>query len=145
MPASGRLPLGGSVGPLAGPTFLLVGDAAGLANPFNGSGIDTALESARLAAEVLHDALTGDPSLLLTTYPARISAAYDRAHELARLFHRLLVHPSVVERLGRTVLHSRSLLEWSVRIMAGLLRPDELGVAEAAFAIASRIAAVADA
>jgi geranylgeranyl reductase family protein len=145
LPAAGRIPLGGSVGPLAGPTFLLVGDAAGLANPFNGSGIDTALETGRLAAEVLHDALTGDASLVLPTYPARISAAYDRTYQLARLFHRLLVHPSVVERLGRTALHSRSLLEWSVRIMAGLLRPDELGPAEAAFALASRIAAITEA
>jgi len=143
MPAAGRLPLGGSVGPLAGPTFLLVGDAAGLANPFNGSGIDTALESGRLAAEALHAALGPDGSSVLTTYPASIGAAYDRAHQLARLFHRMLVHPSVVERLGQTVLQSRSLLEWAVRIMAGLLRPDELGPAEAAFALASRIAAAA--
>lgn len=144
LPASGRLPLGGSVGPVAGPTFVLVGDAAGLANPFNGSGIDTALESGRLAAEVLHDALTGDPSLVLPTYPARVRATYDRTHRLARMFTRLLAHPAVVERLGQTVLHHRSLLEWSVRIMAGLLRPDELGPAEAAFAMASRIAAVTD-
>jgi menaquinone-9 beta-reductase len=46
--------------------------------------------------------------------------------------------------MGQTVLHSRSLLEWSVRIMAGLLRPDELGPAEAAFAVASRIARAVD-
>jgi menaquinone-9 beta-reductase len=144
LPASGRLPLGGSVGPLAGPTFLLVGDAAGLANPFNGSGIDTALESGHLAADVLHEALTGDGSLVLPTYPARVSAAYDRSHQLARVFARLLVRPAVVERMGQTVLHSRSLLEWSVRIMAGLLRPDELGPAEAAFAVASRIARAVD-
>jgi geranylgeranyl reductase family protein len=144
LPASGRLPLGGSVGPVAGPTFLLVGDAAGLANPFNGSGVDTALESGRLAADVLHDALTGDASLVLPTYPARVAAAYDRTHQLARLFARMLVSPAVVERLGRTVLHSRSLLEWSVRIMAGLLRPDEVGPAEAAFALASRIAGLVD-
>ena len=53
--------MGGSVGPKAGPTYLVVGDAAGTVNPFNGEGIDYAYETGRLAAEVLHEALsTGD-------------------------------------------------------------------------------------
>ena len=33
---SGRIPMGGSVGPKSGPTYLVVGDAAGSVNPFNG-------------------------------------------------------------------------------------------------------------
>ena len=37
-PTSGRIPMGGSVGPKAGPTYLVVGDAAGSVNPFNGEG-----------------------------------------------------------------------------------------------------------
>ena len=44
-PTSGRLPMGGSVGPKAGPTYLVVGDAAGTVNPFNGEGIDYAYET----------------------------------------------------------------------------------------------------
>ena len=56
-PTSGRLPMGGSVGPKAGPTWLVVGDAAGTVNPFNGEGIDYAYETGRMAAEVLHEAL----------------------------------------------------------------------------------------
>ena len=42
-PTRFRVPLGGSVGPTMGPTFLVVGDAAGAANPFNGDGVDAAL------------------------------------------------------------------------------------------------------
>ena len=49
-------PMGGSVGPKAGPTHLVVGDAAGTVNPFNGEGIDYAYETGRMAAEVLHEA-----------------------------------------------------------------------------------------
>ena len=64
-PTSGRLPMGGSVGPKAGPTWLVVGDAAGTVNPFNGEGIDYAYETGRMAAEVLHEALTGDDPLVL--------------------------------------------------------------------------------
>ena len=52
-------------GPKAGPTYLVVGDAAGSVNPFNGEGIDYAYETARMAADVLHDALAaGDPTHL---------------------------------------------------------------------------------
>ncbi|MFZ9565796.1 MAG: geranylgeranyl reductase family protein, partial [Ilumatobacteraceae bacterium] len=50
---SGRIPMGGSVGPKSGPTYLVVGDAAGSVNPFNGEGIDYAYETARIAADVL--------------------------------------------------------------------------------------------
>ena len=61
-PVSGRIPMGGSVGPKAGPTHLVVGDAAGAVNPFNGEGIDYAYETARMAADVIHEALIdGDP------------------------------------------------------------------------------------
>ena len=42
---SGRIPMGGSVGPKSGPTYLVVGDAAGSVNPFNGEGIDYAYET----------------------------------------------------------------------------------------------------
>ena len=49
--------MGGSVGPKAGPTYLVVGDAAGTVNPFNGEGIDYAYETGRMAADVLHEAL----------------------------------------------------------------------------------------
>ena len=57
--------MGGSVGPKAGPTYLVIGDAAGSVNPFNGEGIDYAYETARMAADVLHEALdAGDPTAL---------------------------------------------------------------------------------
>ena len=61
---SGRIPMGGSVGPKAGPTYLVVGDAAGAANPFNGEGIDYAYETGSHGREVLHEALdAGDPTV----------------------------------------------------------------------------------
>ena len=53
----GRLPMGGSVNPEVGPTWIVVGDAAGSINPFNGEGIDYAYETGRMAAELLDEAL----------------------------------------------------------------------------------------
>src|SRR3546814_15993595 len=46
----GRLPMAGSIKPKTGPTWNAVGDAAGSINPFNGEGIDSAYETARIAA-----------------------------------------------------------------------------------------------
>lgn len=46
----GQIPCNGLVQQLCGAGFLLVGDAAGLADPFWGDGIDTALVSGSLAA-----------------------------------------------------------------------------------------------
>ena len=41
-----------SVEPSAGPTYLLIGDAVGAANPLSGAGIEAALETGALAADV---------------------------------------------------------------------------------------------
>ncbi len=49
----GAFPLGHRVARMAGPGWLLIGDAAGFLDPFTGEGIHRALVSARLAAEVL--------------------------------------------------------------------------------------------
>ena len=57
VPTGGRLPMGGSVGPKVGPTWIVVGDAAGSINPFNGEGIDYAYETGRMAAELLDETL----------------------------------------------------------------------------------------
>ena len=44
-------------GPQVGPTHLVVGDAGGMINPFNGEGIAYGYETGRLAAEVIDEAL----------------------------------------------------------------------------------------
>ena len=51
--ASALLPMGGAVSGVAGPNWMLIGDAAGCVNPLNGEGIDYGLETGRLAVELL--------------------------------------------------------------------------------------------
>ena len=75
-PTSGRIPMGGSVGPKAGPTYLVVGDAAGSVNPFNGEGIDYAYETARMAADVIHEALSEGDASALQRYPKLLDDEY---------------------------------------------------------------------
>jgi len=140
---SGRIPMGGSVGPKAGPTYLVVGDAAGSVNPFNGEGIDYAYETARMAAEVLHDSLVaGDPTHL-QHYPRWLDEEYGEYFKVARLFARVIGRPTLMRELTRVGMHSRTLMEWVLRIMANLLRPDEIGPAEAAYKAAALIVRLA--
>lgn len=140
---SGRIPMGGSVGPKAGPTYLVVGDAAGAVNPFNGEGIDYAYETARMAADVLHEALSGGDVTALQAYPKLLEAEYGQYFKVARLFARMIGRPAVLREFTRVGMQSRTLMEWVLRIMANLLRPDEIGPAEAAFKAASAIVRLA--
>jgi flavin-dependent dehydrogenase len=49
-PRGGPLPMGFNRTPLARPGLLVIGDAAGVVNPFNGEGIAYAMETAKIAA-----------------------------------------------------------------------------------------------
>ena len=140
---SGRIPMGGSVGPKAGPSYLVIGDAAGSVNPFNGEGIDYAYETARMAAAVLHEALdAGDPTAL-QRYPSMLDEEYGEYFKVARLFARVIGRPALMRELTRAGMHSRTLMEWVLRIMANLLRPDELGPAELAYKAAAKVVKLA--
>lgn len=136
---SGRIPMGGSVGPKVGASHLVIGDAAGSVNPFNGEGIDYAYETARMAAEVLHEALITGNASVLQQYPALLDAEYGQYFKVARLFARVIGRPALMRELSRVGMQSRSLMEWVLRIMANLLRPDETGPAEAAYKAAAAI------
>jgi len=132
-PTGGRLPMGGSVQPSAGPTWLVAGDASGAINPFNGEGIAYAYETGRMAAEALDEALRTGDGLALARYPERLEEVYGLYFRVARLFVRAIGNPAVMAELTRIGMHSRTLMEWVLRIMSNMLRPDELGPAEAVY------------
>ena len=54
--SSALLPMGGAVSGVAGPNWMLIGDAAACVNPLNGEGIDYGLETGRLASAMLGSA-----------------------------------------------------------------------------------------
>jgi flavin-dependent dehydrogenase len=132
-PTGGRLPTGSSVEPRVGPTFVVVGDAAGSVNPFNGEGISVAYETGRLAADAVDLALVTGDGLALRTYEDRLDAVYGLYFKVARTFVRAIGNPAVMRELTRVGMQSRTLMEWVLRIMANLLRPDEVGPAESAY------------
>jgi geranylgeranyl reductase family protein len=129
----GRLPMGMAVGPRSGPAHLVVGDAGGMINPFNGEGIAYGYETGRLAASVLHEALTsGDPGTI-RTYEERLEAEYGLYYRVGRAFVRAISRPQVMRACTATGMQSRPIMEWLLRIMSNMLRPDEVGPAEAAY------------
>jgi len=132
-PTGGKLPMGLSVGPHRGPTTLVIGDAGGSINPFNGEGIAYGYETGRLAAASLGEALSGDGELALARYEQRLEDAYGLYYRVARAFIKMISQPELMKLCVATGMHSESLMSWLLRIMANLLRPDELGPAEAAY------------
>ena len=132
-PTGGKLPMGLAVGPRVGATTLVVGDAGGSINPFNGEGIAYGYESGRLAAASLGEALCGDGVDALLRYESRLEDAYGLYYRVARAFVRVISRPELMQLCVGAGIHSEPLMSWILRIMANLLRPDETGPAEAAY------------
>ena len=106
-PVGWNLPVGSKRRPMHGPGFLLLGDAAGLIDPFTGEGIGNALYSARLAVETAAEARSaGDFSApFLKRYADRL---WDSLGDELRLSTRL-------QHLGQ----HRPLLNLVIRKAAG--------------------------
>ena len=141
-PTGGRLPMALSVGPHAGPTYLVIGDAGGAINPFNGEGIAYAYETGRMAAGAIHQALATGDGMALQSFEADLQAEYGLYYKTARAFVKIIGKPELMRALVSTGMRSRTLMEWILRIMSNLLRPDELGPAEAAYRAVAAIARV---
>ena len=144
-PTGGRLPMAGSVGPKAGPNWLVVGDAAGSVNPFNGEGIDYAYETGRMAANLIAEASARGDNAVLARYPDLLEDEYGLYFKVARLFSRVIGNPTLIRELTRVGMRSQPLMEWALRIMANLMRDEDRGAAESAYtAIAGIVRMVPD-
>jgi flavin-dependent dehydrogenase len=142
-PTGGKLPMGLSMSPRVGPSTLVVGDAAGAINPFNGEGISYGYETGRLAAACIGRALSGEGPGAVADYEKQIRDAYGLYFRVARDFVKLINQPRLMEACVRIGMHSQNAMETMLRIMANLLRPDEVGPAEAAYRALSVIARLA--
>ncbi len=142
-PVGGKLTMAFSKGPLVGANWITIGDAAGAINPWNGEGISYAYETGRIAADHVGDALrTGDFSLL-RRYPQYLEDEYGLYYKMARIFVKLIGHPSVMRTLAHTGLRNRSLMEWTLKVMANLLDEDDKHMGERTYdALASVVRAL---
>lgn len=129
-PMGGKLTMSYSKSPLVGDNWLTIGDAAGAINPWNGEGIAYAYETGRLASEYVGKAIGADDPGLLQRYPRRLQDEYGLYFKMARIFVKLIGYPSVMRTVVHTGMRNRSLMEWTLKVMANLLDEDEKGMGE---------------
>jgi geranylgeranyl reductase family protein len=122
-PRAGPLPMGFNRTPLARPGMMVIGDAAGVVNPFNGEGIAYAMETARIAAAVADETLgTGDPRAL-RVYLERLNEAYEGYFIMGRVFTRILGRAGVMGALTKYALPNKTLMQFAFRILGNLTDP----------------------
>lgn len=119
----GPLPMGFNRMPLARPGLMLVGDAAGVVNPFNGEGIAYAMETGAMAAEVAGLAIDAGDPWKLRLYPDRLREAYEGYFILGRAFVRAIGHAPVMGALTRYGLPNRRLMQFAFKILGNLTDP----------------------
>ncbi|MBO0866645.1 MAG: NAD(P)/FAD-dependent oxidoreductase, partial [Mycobacterium sp.] len=117
--SSALLPMGGAVSGVAGPNWMLIGDAAACVNPLNGEGIDYGLETGRLAVDVLG---SGD---LSRAWPSLLQSHYGRGFSVARRLALLLTFPRFLPATGPLAMRSTRLMSIAVRVMGNLVTDDD--------------------
>ncbi len=138
-PVGGKLTMSFSKGPLVGPNWLIVGDAAGAINPWNGEGICYAYETGRMAAGLIGDALGAKDLSVLQRYPRQLEDEFGLYFKMARIFVKLIGNPPVMRAVAHAGLRNRPLMEWTLKVMANLLDDNEKGAGERAYQLLASI------
>ena len=117
---SGPLPMSMNRTPQAVPGMLLVGDAAGAVNPFNGEGIAYAMETGEIAADLVHEALIKDRPGIAMMYPRVLRERYGRYFTIGRGFARAVGKPSIMGLATRFMLPRPAVMNFALRVMGNL-------------------------
>ncbi|MDZ4270796.1 MAG: NAD(P)/FAD-dependent oxidoreductase [Mycobacterium sp.] len=135
---SALLPMGGAVSGVAGPNWMLIGDAAACVNPLNGEGIDYGLETGRLAVELL------DLDDYSRAWPAVLHEHYARGFSVARRLALLLTFPRFLPAAGPVAMRSALLMKIAVRVMGNFVTDDDEDVVARAWRGAGRLSGRVD-
>ncbi len=121
------LPMGFNRQPHYADGLLLVGDAGGMVNPFNGEGIAYAMESGRLAAEVIAQAFArgtdAQRERVLQSYPRVMADALGGYYTLGRYFAKMIGNPEVMRLATKYGLPRTTLMKFLLKVMANLAEP----------------------
>lgn len=141
------LPMGFNRTPHFHRGMLLVGDAGGMVNPFNGEGIAYAMESGRIAAEIIAEAVaTGSErarDLRLATYPSRLKSEWGGYYTLGRVFVKLIGNDRVMKVATQKGLAHPTLMKFTLKLLANLSEPKGGDVADRLISALTRIAPAA--
>ncbi|HEX7995731.1 MAG TPA: geranylgeranyl reductase family protein [Streptosporangiaceae bacterium] len=121
------LPMGFNRTPHYTDGMLLVGDAGGMVNPFNGEGIAYAMESGELAARTIVQALArptpGGTERVLHSYPVALKEAYGGYYTLGRTFVKAIGHPSFMKFATRHGIKRPAVMRMTMKLLGNLTEP----------------------
>ena len=121
------LPMGFNRTPHYTRGLLLVGDAGGMINPFNGEGIAYAMESAEIAAEIIVQALkrptAAQRERALHDYPRVLKERYGGYYTLGRIFVKAIGDPRLMKFATRHGMPHPMLMRFTLKLLANLTDP----------------------
>jgi geranylgeranyl reductase family protein len=107
--------------------LLLVGDAAGMVNPFNGEGIAPAMESGEIAARTVAQALAcptpAGAERVLENYPRALADAYGGYYALGRTFVKAIGRPELMRFATRHAMSRPALMRFALKLLGNLTDP----------------------
>ncbi|WEV77870.1 geranylgeranyl reductase family protein [Janibacter cremeus] len=123
------LPMAFNRQPLYDRGLMLVGDSGGMVNPFNGEGIDYALEAGHAAAETILQALArptaADRERVLQSYVTRMKDMHGGYFRLGAQFAKIIGKPEIMRLATKYGLPRETLMKFMLKLMANL--PEEKG------------------
>ncbi len=121
------LPMGFNRTPHYFKGLLLVGDAGGMVNPFNGEGIAYAMESGEILARTITQALARarrpETERVLAGYPRELSQAYGGYYALGRVFVKAIGRPGLMRFATRHSMSRPALMGFALKLLANLTDP----------------------
>jgi len=126
---------------------LLVGDSGGMVNPFNGEGIDYALEAGHLAADTIVAALARPEGSareqVLQGYAAALDEAYGGYFTLGRVFAKMIGNPTFMKQATKYGLPRTTLMKFTLKLMANLTDPHDGDVSDKVINALAKVAPAA--
>ena len=132
--------MGGAVSGVAGPNWMLIGDAAACVNPLNGEGIDYGLETAIMAVDLIQSMNPGADATL--AWPWVLRESYGEAFMLARTAARLLTYPQFLPIAGPVAMRNlggRYLMPAAARLMGNLITEEDKDLIARAWRAAGKV------
>jgi menaquinone-9 beta-reductase len=104
--------------------LLLVGDAGGMVNPFNGEGIAYAMESGEILARTITQALArarrAETERVLAGYPQALADTYGGYYALGRVFVKAIGRPGLMRFATKHGMSRPALMRFVIKLLANL-------------------------
>ena len=137
------LPMGFNRTPHYRPGMLMVGDAGGMVNPFNGEGIAYAMESASIAARCAVQSLArrgAAAEKALESYPTQMQQALGGYYRIGNVFSKAIGNPTVMGLATKYGLPRRTLMEFLLKLLANLYDPRDGATSDRVITAMTRLA-----